>query len=186
MWFDFSDDIWVISHQVDFNPTQTFIAKSTYYGPSSSLEVEIEPLYGYCPSNWQNGGKLFISGVQCDISTGGLSLYSGFALAMCYFVLNLYIELDWILFHSWHSVFFGFIYFATSFMLLRFSYVLSLHCTDNWKYLCRDVIVNCLFLIFSFVSCNLSDKCCQRIELFRQYTSTYTGPVTTSIIISVK
>ncbi|KAL4240490.1 Protein zgrf1 [Mactra antiquata] len=49
------DDIWVISHQLDFNPTHTFIAKSTYYGPSSSLEVEIEPIYGYCPSNWQSG-----------------------------------------------------------------------------------------------------------------------------------
>ncbi|XP_053387906.1 uncharacterized protein LOC123563456 isoform X2 [Mercenaria mercenaria] len=48
------DDIWVISKHLDFDPLQSFLARSTYYGPSSSLEVEIEPLTGYSPSNWQH------------------------------------------------------------------------------------------------------------------------------------
>ncbi|XP_060575615.1 uncharacterized protein LOC132733052 [Ruditapes philippinarum] len=48
------DDIWVISKHLDFDPVQSFLARSTYYGPSSSLEVEIEPLALYSPSNWQH------------------------------------------------------------------------------------------------------------------------------------
>ena len=52
----FTDDIWLISQQLDFNPKCTFFAKSTYYGPSSSDEVEIEPIAGYSPSNWNKNG----------------------------------------------------------------------------------------------------------------------------------
>jgi hypothetical protein len=51
------DDIWVISKHLDFDPVQSFLARSTYYGPSSSLEVEIEPLALYSPSNWQHEGE---------------------------------------------------------------------------------------------------------------------------------
>ena len=51
----FSDDIWIVSAGLEFDPSMSFVARSTFYGPSSSLEVEIEPLTGFCPSNWQNG-----------------------------------------------------------------------------------------------------------------------------------
>lgn len=46
---------------LDFDPAQSFLARSTFYGPSSGLEVEIEQLAGYCPSNWQSGGELYFT-----------------------------------------------------------------------------------------------------------------------------
>ncbi|KAJ7369746.1 Protein zgrf1 [Desmophyllum pertusum] len=49
------DDIWIISKTLSFNPDSTFIASSAYYGPSSSGELEILPISGYSPSNWQSG-----------------------------------------------------------------------------------------------------------------------------------
>ncbi|WAQ97409.1 ZGRF1-like protein, partial [Mya arenaria] len=49
------DDLWVISQQLDFPRGTCFLARSMWYGPSSSMEVEIEPVVGYSPSNWQNG-----------------------------------------------------------------------------------------------------------------------------------
>ncbi|KAL9961786.1 hypothetical protein ACROYT_G030806 [Oculina patagonica] len=49
------DDIWIISKTLSFNPDSTFIASSAYYGPSSSGELEIQPISGYSPSNWQSG-----------------------------------------------------------------------------------------------------------------------------------
>ncbi|RDD41438.1 Protein ZGRF1, partial [Trichoplax sp. H2] len=49
------DDIWVISQQLSFEPSLTFIAKSTFYGPSSSSEIEIVPISGFQPSKWISG-----------------------------------------------------------------------------------------------------------------------------------
>ncbi|XP_068797915.1 5'-3' DNA helicase ZGRF1 isoform X3 [Struthio camelus] len=47
------DDIWVVSKTLNFAPLDTFIASSAFFGPSSNNEVELLPLKGYCPSNWQ-------------------------------------------------------------------------------------------------------------------------------------
>ncbi|XP_076998630.1 5'-3' DNA helicase ZGRF1 isoform X12 [Tamandua tetradactyla] len=45
------DDLWVVSKTLDFE-LDTFIACSTFYGPSSFNEVELLPLNGYFPSSW--------------------------------------------------------------------------------------------------------------------------------------
>ncbi|NXD86393.1 ZGRF1 protein, partial [Halcyon senegalensis] len=47
------DDIWVVSKTLIFDPLDTFIASSAFFGPSSNNEVELLPLKGYCPSNWR-------------------------------------------------------------------------------------------------------------------------------------
>ncbi|CAB4015111.1 ZGRF1 isoform X2 [Paramuricea clavata] len=49
------DDIWIISKSINFEPRTTFVAKSMFYGPSSSGDLEIEPISGYSPSNWRSG-----------------------------------------------------------------------------------------------------------------------------------
>ncbi|XP_010000170.1 PREDICTED: protein ZGRF1 [Chaetura pelagica] len=46
------DDIWVVSKTLNFDPLDTFIASSAFFGPSSNNEVELLPLKGYSPSNW--------------------------------------------------------------------------------------------------------------------------------------
>ncbi|KAM6441283.1 5'-3' DNA helicase ZGRF1 isoform 1-T2 [Liasis olivaceus] len=46
------DDLWVVSKTLTFEPLDTFIACSVFFGPSSNNEVELEPLNGYSPSNW--------------------------------------------------------------------------------------------------------------------------------------
>ncbi|NXP50751.1 ZGRF1 protein, partial [Heliornis fulica] len=48
------DDIWVVSKTLNFDPLDTFIASSAFFGPSSNNEVELLPLKGYCPSNWKS------------------------------------------------------------------------------------------------------------------------------------
>ncbi|KAM7113659.1 5'-3' DNA helicase ZGRF1 isoform 4-T4 [Ciconia maguari] len=48
------DDIWVVSKTLNFDPLDAFIASSAFFGPSSNNEVELLPLKGYCPSNWQS------------------------------------------------------------------------------------------------------------------------------------
>ncbi|KFZ58067.1 Uncharacterized protein C4orf21, partial [Antrostomus carolinensis] len=48
------DDIWVVSKTLNFDPLDTFIASSAFFGPSSHNEIELLPLKGYCPSNWQS------------------------------------------------------------------------------------------------------------------------------------
>ncbi|NWW50691.1 ZGRF1 protein, partial [Pedionomus torquatus] len=48
------DDIWVVSKTLNFDPLDTFIASSAFFGPSSNNEVELLPLKGYYPSNWQS------------------------------------------------------------------------------------------------------------------------------------
>ena len=40
---------------MNFEPRTTFIAKSSFYGPSSSGDLEIEAISGYSPSNWRSG-----------------------------------------------------------------------------------------------------------------------------------
>ncbi|XP_041125705.1 protein ZGRF1-like [Polyodon spathula] len=46
------DDLWVVSKTLLFDPLDTFIGYSAFFGPSSSNELEIVPLKGYFPSNW--------------------------------------------------------------------------------------------------------------------------------------
>ncbi|XP_009948782.1 PREDICTED: protein ZGRF1 [Leptosomus discolor] len=48
------DDIWVVSKTLTFDPLDTFIASSAFFGPSSNNEVELLPLKGYSPSNWRS------------------------------------------------------------------------------------------------------------------------------------
>ncbi|XP_061196236.1 protein ZGRF1-like [Saccostrea echinata] len=48
------DDLWIVSRDLNFDSTCTFLAKSTYYGPTSGNEVEIEPVSKFSPSNWKN------------------------------------------------------------------------------------------------------------------------------------
>ncbi|XP_009081144.1 PREDICTED: protein ZGRF1, partial [Acanthisitta chloris] len=48
------DDIWVVSKTLNFDPLETFIASSAFFGPSSSNEIELLPLKGYSPSNWRS------------------------------------------------------------------------------------------------------------------------------------
>ncbi|KFQ17915.1 Uncharacterized protein C4orf21, partial [Merops nubicus] len=48
------DDIWVVSKTLNFDPLDTFIANSAFFGPSSNNEIELLPLKGYCPSNWRS------------------------------------------------------------------------------------------------------------------------------------
>ncbi|XP_072261822.1 5'-3' DNA helicase ZGRF1 [Pyxicephalus adspersus] len=47
------DDVWVVSKTLNFDPMDTFIACSVFFGPSANNDIEISPLRGYCPSNWQ-------------------------------------------------------------------------------------------------------------------------------------
>ena len=56
--FVFSDDLWVVSKTLDFE-LDTFIACSTFFGPSSINEVELLPLKGYFPSNWPTNSKYY-------------------------------------------------------------------------------------------------------------------------------
>ncbi|XP_033739049.1 uncharacterized protein LOC117326402 isoform X2 [Pecten maximus] len=48
------DDLWIISTTLNFLPSQTFLAKSVYFGPNSANEVEIEAVAGFSPSNWSS------------------------------------------------------------------------------------------------------------------------------------
>ncbi|NXG74259.1 ZGRF1 protein, partial [Baryphthengus martii] len=48
------DDIWVVSKTLLFDPLDTFIANSAFFGPSSNNEIELLPLKGYSPSNWRS------------------------------------------------------------------------------------------------------------------------------------
>ncbi|KAM4899714.1 5'-3' DNA helicase ZGRF1 [Sylvia borin] len=48
------DDIWVVSETLLFDPINTFIASSAFFGPSSNNEIELLPLKGYSPSNWRS------------------------------------------------------------------------------------------------------------------------------------
>jgi len=45
-------DIWIISKTLDFK--KSFTAKSVFYGPNQSCELEIDPLCLYSTSNWSN------------------------------------------------------------------------------------------------------------------------------------
>lgn len=52
--FFWADDIWVVSKTLNFDPIDTFIASSAFFGPSSNSEIELLPLKGYSPSNWRS------------------------------------------------------------------------------------------------------------------------------------
>ncbi|CAN2388902.1 zinc ion binding, partial [Pristimantis euphronides] len=46
------DDLWIVSKTLNFDPLDTFIACSVFFGPSANNDIEISPLKGYSPSNW--------------------------------------------------------------------------------------------------------------------------------------
>ncbi|XP_074760014.1 5'-3' DNA helicase ZGRF1 [Athene noctua] len=65
------DDIWVVSKTLIFDPLDTFIASSAFFGPSSNNEVELLPLKGYCPSNWQS--NMFVHALLVCNASGELT-----------------------------------------------------------------------------------------------------------------
>ncbi|XP_078262526.1 5'-3' DNA helicase ZGRF1-like isoform X2 [Rhinoraja longicauda] len=65
------DDLWVISKTLKFDPIDTFIACSAFYGPSSNGEIELLPVKGYSPSNWPSDmivHALFIGNVTTELT----------------------------------------------------------------------------------------------------------------------
>ncbi|XP_054846196.1 protein ZGRF1 [Eublepharis macularius] len=62
------DDLWVVSKTLMFEPLDTFIACSVFFGPSSSNEIELEPLKGYSPSNWRSN-MIVHALLVCNAST---------------------------------------------------------------------------------------------------------------------
>nr|XP_056711498.1 protein ZGRF1 [Euleptes europaea] len=62
------DDLWVVSKTLMFEPLDTFIACSVFFGPSSSNEIELEPLKGYSPSNWRSNSIVHAL-LVCNAST---------------------------------------------------------------------------------------------------------------------
>ncbi|KAM6071977.1 5'-3' DNA helicase ZGRF1 isoform 2-T2 [Theristicus caerulescens] len=65
------DDIWVVSKTLNFDPLDTFIASSAFFGPSSNDEVELLPLKGYCPSNWRS--NMFVHALLVCNASGELT-----------------------------------------------------------------------------------------------------------------
>ncbi|KFP11603.1 Uncharacterized protein C4orf21, partial [Egretta garzetta] len=65
------DDIWVVSKTLIFDPLDTFIASSAFFGPSSNNEVELLPLKGYCPSNWRS--NMFVHALLVCNASGELT-----------------------------------------------------------------------------------------------------------------
>ncbi|XP_072719050.1 5'-3' DNA helicase ZGRF1 isoform X2 [Ciconia boyciana] len=65
------DDIWVVSKTLNFDPLDAFIASSAFFGPSSNNEVELLPLKGYCPSNWQS--NMFVHALLVCNASGELT-----------------------------------------------------------------------------------------------------------------
>ncbi|KAM9699627.1 5'-3' DNA helicase ZGRF1 isoform 4-T8 [Dama dama] len=65
------DDLWVVSKTLDFE-LDTFVACSTFFGPSSINEVELLPLKGYSPSNWP--ANMVHALLVCNASTELTSL----------------------------------------------------------------------------------------------------------------
>ncbi|XP_009468827.1 PREDICTED: protein ZGRF1 [Nipponia nippon] len=65
------DDIWVVSKTLNFDPLDTFIASSAFFGPSSNGEVELLPLKGYCPSNWRS--NMFVHALLACNASGELT-----------------------------------------------------------------------------------------------------------------
>ncbi|XP_008110295.2 LOW QUALITY PROTEIN: 5'-3' DNA helicase ZGRF1 [Anolis carolinensis] len=66
------DDIWVVSKTLNFEPFDTFIACSVFYGPSSSSELELMPLKGYSPSNWRSNmivHALLVCNARTELTT---------------------------------------------------------------------------------------------------------------------
>ncbi|KAL8206933.1 UNVERIFIED_CONTAM: Protein zgrf1 [Gekko kuhli] len=62
------DDLWVVSKTLMFEPLDTFIACSVFFGPSSNNEIELEPLKGYSPSNWHSN-MIVHALLVCNAST---------------------------------------------------------------------------------------------------------------------
>ncbi|XP_019377530.1 PREDICTED: protein ZGRF1 isoform X2 [Gavialis gangeticus] len=62
------DDLWVVSKTLNFEPLETFIACSAFFGPSANNEVELLPLKGFCPSNWHSN-MIVHALLVCNAST---------------------------------------------------------------------------------------------------------------------
>ncbi|XP_072050284.1 5'-3' DNA helicase ZGRF1-like [Amphiura filiformis] len=68
------DDLWVISSEMTFEPSCTFLAKSIYHGPSSDNQIEIEPVSGYSPSNWSS--SVMVHGLHVGNASNELTCIS--------------------------------------------------------------------------------------------------------------
>ncbi|XP_072351978.1 5'-3' DNA helicase ZGRF1-like isoform X2 [Scyliorhinus torazame] len=65
------DDLWVVSKTLMFDPLDTFVACSVFYGPSSTSEVELLPLKGYSPSKWSSDmivHALFVGNASTELT----------------------------------------------------------------------------------------------------------------------
>ncbi|XP_067895868.1 5'-3' DNA helicase ZGRF1-like isoform X2 [Heterodontus francisci] len=65
------DDLWVVSKTLKFDPLDTFIACSVFYGPSSTSEIELLPLKGYSPSKWPSDmivHALFVGNASTELT----------------------------------------------------------------------------------------------------------------------
>ncbi|XP_053317414.1 protein ZGRF1 [Spea bombifrons] len=67
------DDLWIISKTLFFEPLDTFIACSAFFGPSANNDIEIVPLKGYHPSNWPTNMVVHAL-LACNASTELTSL----------------------------------------------------------------------------------------------------------------
>ncbi|XP_069834598.1 5'-3' DNA helicase ZGRF1 isoform X5 [Dendropsophus ebraccatus] len=67
------DDLWVVSKTLNFDPLDTFIACSVFFGPSANNDIEISPLKGYSPSNWPSNVVVHAL-LVCNASTELTSL----------------------------------------------------------------------------------------------------------------
>ncbi|XP_056420937.1 protein ZGRF1 isoform X4 [Hyla sarda] len=67
------DDLWVVSKTLNFDPLDTFIAFSVFFGPSANNDIEISPLKGYSPSNWPSNMVVHAL-LVCNASTELTSL----------------------------------------------------------------------------------------------------------------
>ncbi|XP_021250393.1 protein ZGRF1 isoform X3 [Numida meleagris] len=67
------DDIWVVSKTLNFDPLDTFIASSAFFGPTHNNEVELLPLKGYYPSNWHSHTSVHAL-LACNASSELISL----------------------------------------------------------------------------------------------------------------
>ncbi|XP_038648115.1 protein ZGRF1-like isoform X3 [Scyliorhinus canicula] len=65
------DDLWVVSKTLMFDPLDSFVACSVFYGPSSTSEVELLPLKGYSPSKWSSDmivHALFVGNASTELT----------------------------------------------------------------------------------------------------------------------
>ncbi|KJE93823.1 hypothetical protein, variant 1 [Capsaspora owczarzaki ATCC 30864] len=59
------DDLWLVTSRLDFEPSVTVLAKSTFFGPASNLVIELEIIHGSGQSLRQDAVDLGGANVHC-------------------------------------------------------------------------------------------------------------------------